>query len=148
TDLLVREIGNRRWCRSALGFCFMISAAVSMALSIFVDSPWVAAACTTWACFAIHFQLISWWGAVTEISGKHLGALFGLMNSLGVPGAVASQLFLGWFVDWLGGMGYTGRNQWDPAFFVYSALLMVGAVCWLFIDVTKSAVEPRDEDLE
>jgi len=26
--------------------------------------------------------LASWWGSVSDLSGRHLGALFGLMNSL------------------------------------------------------------------
>src|SRR5262249_46368347 len=76
-------------------------------------------------------------------SGKHLGALFGLMNSLGVPGALGSQLFLGRFVDWLGGLGYSGRPQWDPALYVYAAVLVAGAACWLFIDATRPVVGDR-----
>src|SRR4029079_7224805 len=110
--------------------------------SIRFDSPWQATACAGLACLAIHVQLASWWGAVTEISGPHLGALFGLMNSLGVPGAVTSQLYLGWFVDWLHALGYAGRAQWDPSFYVYGTLLGFGAVCWLFVDVTRPAVRP------
>jgi sugar phosphate permease len=141
SDWLIRRTGNRRWSRRAVGLTCLSSAAACMVGSIFCDSYWLAAALAACACTAIHMQAASWWGAVTDISGKHLGALFGLMNSLGVPGAAASPLFLGWFVDRLGGMGYTGRDQWDPAFYVYGALLMIGAVCWLFIDVTKSAVE-------
>lgn len=93
-------------------------------------------------------QLAAWWGVVTEISGKHLGALFGLMNSLGLPGAFGSQLFLGWFVDWLQDLGYTGRDQWDPAFYVYGSILMLGALCWLFIDATRSVVEPAGPSAE
>ena len=74
-------------------------------------------------------------------------ALFGLMNSLGVPGAVASQLFLGRFVDWLAGRGYTGRERWDPAFFLYAGVLFVGALFWLFIDATRPVApgEPGTE---
>jgi hypothetical protein len=68
----------------------------------------------------------------------HLGALFGLMNSLGVPGAVASQLFLGRFVDHLGALGHVGRARWDPAFYLYGIVLVIGAVCWLFVDTTKT----------
>ena len=82
----------------------------------------------------MHLQLAAWWGVVTEISGPRLGALFGLMNSMGVPGAVGSQLFLGCFADWLHDLGYSGRAQWDPAFYIYAAVLAVGACCWLFVD--------------
>jgi len=142
SDWLVRRTGNRRWCRRGVGFVGLGSAGALLVESIFWDPPLIAAGLAACACLSIHLSLASWWSAVTEISGKHLGALFGLMNSMGVPGAVASPLFLGWFVDRLKDLGYTGRDQWDPAFYVYGSLLMVGAVCWLFIDVTKSAVAP------
>lgn len=141
SDWLVRTLPSRRWCRSGIGCCALGSGGVAMVTSIYLDDPWQATLLAAWACLAIHFQLASWWGAVTEVSGKHLGALFGLMNSLGVPGAFVSPIFLGWFVDWLGSLGYTSRAQWDPAFYVYGCVLATGAVCWLFVDVTKSAVE-------
>jgi nitrate/nitrite transporter NarK len=137
SDWLVRSTGGRRWTRRFLGFCALGNAALAMLTSVRFDSPWASAACCAWAFLAIHVQLASWWGAVTEISGKHLGALFGLMNSLGVPGAFVSQLFLGAFVDWLGRHGYEGRAQWDPAFPIYAAVLLVGALCWLFVDSTR-----------
>ncbi len=143
SDGLVRYTGNRRWSRRAIG-CFSLgSAAVAMVASIYCASPWLAAAYTTWACLSVHLQQASWWEAVTEISGKHLGTLFGLMNSLGVPGAVASQLFLGWFVDVLGELGYVGRARWDSAFYIYGTVLLIGVLCWLFVDTTKSVVHEQ-----
>lgn len=145
SDWLILRTGNRRWSRRTIGFFAMAGAATGMVASIHCDSPWLAAAWATWACLSIHLYVASWWGTVTEISGKHLGALFGLMNSLGVPGAFISPLFMGWFVDWLKSHGYTGRDQWDPAFYVYAAVLGVGAVCWLFVDSTKSAVEEENQ---
>lgn len=143
-DWLVRRTGSRRLSSRAIGFVSLGSAATCMVQSIFCDQHLMAAAFAGMASLLIHFQTAAWWSAATEISGKHLGALFGLMNSMGVPGAVASPLFLGWFVEWLGGLGYTGRAQWDPAFYVYASLLMIGATCWLFIDVSKSAVAPAE----
>jgi MFS family permease len=141
SDWLVRRTGSRR-ARRVLGCCALGSAALAMGVSARCDDPWGAAGCCAWACLAIHVQLASWWGAVTEVSGQHLGALFGLMNSLGVPGAVASQLFLGVFVDWLGGLGHVGRARWDPAFSVYGAALLGGAVAWLFVDTTRAIRAP------
>ncbi len=140
SDGLVRYTGNRRWSRRAIGCVALGSAALAMMASIYCDSPWLAAACTAWASLCVHLQLASWWEAVTEISGKHLGTLFGLMNSLGVPGAIASQLFLGRFADVLGEHGYSGRAQWDPAFYIYGSVLLVGGFCWLLIDTTRPVV--------
>jgi hypothetical protein len=69
------------------------------------------------------------------------------MNSMGGVGAIASQLFLGRFVDWMGGLGYTGRAQWDPAFYLYAGILVIGAFGWLWIDVTQPVEPPEPRNV-
>jgi hypothetical protein len=100
-----------------------------------------ASCCAALACLSVNAVLANWWAAVTDISGQHLGSLFGLMNSMGVPGAVASQLFFGRFADWMDEHGFRGRDQWDPAFYVYATVLLTGALGWLFIDATKPVAD-------
>jgi ACS family glucarate transporter-like MFS transporter len=87
----------------------------------------LAAASTT----CLLLTLPTWWSAAIEQSGRHVGALFGLMNSLGVVGALASQWFVGAFADWQAARGLTGRAQWDPIFNVYVAVLGVGGWVWV-----------------
>lgn len=142
-DWVIRRTGNRRRSRPWIGCASLTFAAASMAIAVAIDAPWLAAACCAGACFAVHVQLPTWWGAVTDISGPHLGALFGLMNAMGVPGAVGSQLFLGRFVDVMAASGRTGRDQWDPAFYLYSVVLLLGAAAWLQVDVSVRAVLPH-----
>src|SRR5207244_5401163 len=120
-------------------------AALALLASIHCDDAVAASGLAALASLCSNAVLATWWGAVTEISGPHLGSLFGLMNSMGVPGAVASQLFFGWFADWRASLGYEGRERWDPGFFVYAGVLLLGACGWLFVDVTKSVTEPDAE---
>jgi MFS family permease len=137
SDRLVRWTGSRRGSRKGAGFGAFAAAALALLLSIFCDDPWVAVGLTTLACFGAQVQLASWWAVVTDISGPHVGAMFGLMNSLGVPGAVASQLFFGHLVQTLQEAGMHGRDCWDPGFFVSAAVLGIGAVCWLLVDADR-----------
>src|SRR5206468_9253827 len=113
-DWLVWRTGSRRWSRRLLGCGGLASAALALALSIHVDSVVLASLCTALACFCATSVIATWWACVTEISGRHLGALFGLMNSMGVPGAFGSQVFYGSYADWMKAHGYDGRAQWDP----------------------------------
>jgi hypothetical protein len=86
---------------------------------------------------ALYIQQTVWWSAATEVSGKYLGALFGLMNGLGGFGAIGSQGFVGFFADWRESQGFTGREQWDPIFYVYVAVLIFGALVWWLINPTR-----------
>ena len=75
----------------------------------------LASAFIALACLGVQLQLPAWWASATQVSGRHLGALFGLMNMMGGVGSILSQLFVGSFADWRKSLGYTGRAQWDPA---------------------------------
>jgi sugar phosphate permease len=146
TDWLIRYTGNRRRSLQGIAFCTLTLAAMALWAGIHCDSAEAASLCTALASLSACVHLSAWWVAVNAISGKHLGALSGLMNSMGVPGAVASQLFVGRFVDWQKDQGYTGREQWDPAFYVYVGVLLLGACGWFFIDATRSVVEPSAKE--
>jgi MFS family permease len=116
--------------------CFCLAAALLVA-SIAASSSFVSAVLAAASCCAMFCQHPSWWSSVTELGGRHVGAVFGLVNSLGVPGAMASQYFFGACADWRGSQGFTGREQWDPALAVYVVILLIGGMCWLFVDVSR-----------
>jgi hypothetical protein len=119
----------------------LTSAAGGMVLSIQLDDPWLAALSTAGACLAIHLTLPAGWNVVAEISGPHVGALWGLLNAMGVAGAYCSPIFLGGLVDYLSALGYVGRQRWDPAFYVYASLLLTGAFAWLLVNPEQSVVD-------
>jgi MFS family permease len=137
-DFLVRRTGNRHRSRRRYSSVVLCLAAICLIVGKQSDAPDLA---TIWTAASVMFTLstlASWWGAVTDISGRHLGALFGLMNSLGGVGAIVSQLFVGRYADYMQSYGYEGRAQWDSIFFVYSGVLIVGACGWRLVDSSKS----------
>jgi MFS transporter, ACS family, glucarate transporter len=119
------------------GFAGTAAAAVALVISIQCESAWATSIWASVAFMCALTQQATFWAVTTEIGGAHLGVVFGLMNSMGVPGATVSSVFLGSFVDWMHRQGFEGRAQWDPAFYVYAAVLMVGACCWLAVDANK-----------
>jgi MFS family permease len=146
-DWLIRRTGKRRDCRRFLGSLALCTAAQGLSLGAQADATIASALFMAVAVFAVNATLANWWGAVADISGCHLGALFGLMNSMGGAGAFLSPLFMGWFADNMGALGYVGRDQWDPAFIVYACVLLVGAFGWLFVDTTRP-IHGRDAQIE
>jgi hypothetical protein len=86
-----------------------------------------------------------WWSCAIGVSGRHVGALFGLMNTVGVFGAMSSQYLVGALADWMGARGFSGRQQWDPIFFIDLGVLVCAGLLWS--SFRPVAVEPLDPPL-
>ncbi len=141
-DGITRRSAHRNRGRRYLGASAFIVAAILLLVGITCDSPLALTILAASSCLAMTCQQSSWWSSASEIGGRNLGALFGLLNMMGIPGAMASQLLLGAWADWREAQGFTGRAQWDPGLFAYSGILLVGAVCWWFVDTSR----PIDEE--
>lgn len=144
-DAAVKLTGELRWSRRIVGVFALAVGAVMLRLSVECDDARWAALCMALACLAVQTQIATWWATVTGISGQYIAAMFGLMNSMGFPGAFGSQVFLGRFLDNQGARGLAGRAAWDPAFDVYTVVLLIGAGCWFVVDPRRSAVGELSE---
>jgi MFS family permease len=142
TDWLVQSTGSPRWGRTAQAVAGAALAALGILASIRTDSTVAASAFVALAAFGVQLQLPPWWAAATQVSGRHLGALFGLMNMIGGVGRILSQLFVGSFADWRENLGYSGRAQWDPALYAYVVVAVLGLALWSLIDPRKTVESP------
>jgi sugar phosphate permease len=142
TDWLVQKTGSPRWGRTAQAVAGAGLAALCILASIWTDSTVAASAFVALAALGAQLQLPSWWASATQVSGRHLGALFGMMNMMGMFGRILFNLFVGSFADWRKSLGYSGRAQWDPALYVYVLVALVGMVLWSQIDPRKSVDGP------
>ncbi len=138
TDWLVQKTGSRRWGRTAQAVVGAGLAALGILASIWTDSTEAASAFVALAAFGVQLQLPSWWASATQVSGRHLGALFGMMNMMGMFGRIIFNFFIGGFADWRKSLGYTGRAQWDPALYAYVAVALIGMVLWSLINPEKT----------
>lgn len=120
--------------RVALATAGLILGGVCLAAGARCESPYATTAGMAGASFLASSQLAQWWAVITLIGGRHVGALFGLANSLGVAGSFGSPYFLGWFANSREKLGFTGRAVWDPAWDIYAGVLVAGGVVWLFVN--------------
>jgi len=111
------------------GSAFFFAAAL-IGAALRSPAAWPAAILTAMSCFLTQSTQPLWWSSAIGISGRHIGALFGLMNSAGVFGAMSSQYLAGKIADWLGGHGYSGRAQWDPIFQINIGVLILAGILW------------------
>ena len=143
TDWLVRKTGNRRWGRTGQAVVGAGIAGFGIIASVWTDSTMVAAAFIALVAFGVQLQLPAWWACATQVSGRHLGAIFGLMNMMGGLGRIVSQQFVGTFADWRKSLGYTGRAQWDPSLYLYVVIALVGMVFWALINPEKTVDDQK-----
>ncbi len=133
-------IGRKR----LLGGCSFFPASAMLGCDLLSGNPWLAAFFAALSCFSTQAKQSLWWTCSIGISGKHIGALFGLMNSVGVFGAMSGQYPVGAPADFPGATGYTGRDQWDKIFHINMGVLIVAGLP-LSSFVFKT-VEARDAD--
>ncbi len=138
TDWMVRTTGSRRWGRTGQAIVGAGIAAFGIVASVWSDSTVAASAFIALVAFGVQLQLPAWWASATQVSGRHLGALFGLMNMMGGLGRILSQQFVGRFADWRKSLGYTGRAQWDPSLYLYVVIALCGMVLWALINPEKT----------
>lgn len=142
-DWLTARTGSRRGALVGMSTISLLLAGTMIASSVQMNHPAVAVLFCSIGYFFSYIQLAAWWAAVADVGGRHTGAIFGLCNMIGLAGGAISQIFLGQFVTYMATLGYSGRDQWDPAFYLYGAVLMLGGLLWLFVD-PKRTVEPAD----
>ncbi len=144
-DRIVLPGGGLRG-RRVLGGAAFFTAAVSLGCALRMSNPWAAAIFTALSCLAAHLAQPLWWSCAIGISGRHIGALFGLMNMVGILGAMSSQYLVGALADWMGARGFSGREQWDPIFFIDIAVLVGAGWLWAtFRFVVVKDPGPADE---
>jgi sugar phosphate permease len=141
-DWLTARTGSRRLALAGMGTVGLTLAGALVASSVYADTPLVAVLLCSTGYFCSYLQLAAWWAAMGDVGGRHLGALFGLCNMIGLSGGAISQLFLGRFADRMKELGFAGRAQWDPAFAIYGGVLVAGGLLWLFINPRRPVVVP------
>jgi MFS family permease len=128
-DRIVLGGGGMVWKRR-LGCAAFLGSAALLVGALLIPDPWLAAVFTALSCSAAQSTQPLWWSAAIGVSGRHVGALFGMMNSLGVFGAMSSQYLVGALADWMGARGFSGRSQWDPIFYIDVGVLVCAGLIW------------------
>jgi sugar phosphate permease len=129
-DRILRSGRNVVLCRRILGGSLFTMTAAILFVAVRMESAEAMAGSAAVASFCLQIVLPTWWSSAIEQSGKHVGSLFGMMNMIGLVGAMVSQWFVGYFADYQRSLGYTGREQWDPMFNVFVGVLLLGALAW------------------
>jgi ACS family glucarate transporter-like MFS transporter len=71
-----------------------------------------------------------------DMGGRHVAAVFSVMNMSGNLGAVAFPKVVPWLKDLAG--------SWDLVLYVFAAVYVAAAICWIPFNPTKPIVSMED----
>ncbi|MBI3822266.1 MAG: MFS transporter [Planctomycetes bacterium] len=131
-DVLIRQLGSRRWARSLVAFTGKFVAAWLVVLSVQMEDGRVTMMVLLAVRVFSDWSLPTQWAAVTDMGGRAGATLFGIVNTVGIAGGfIAGPLF---------GM-LKKEYGYDGLFYGVAVLCAAAAVVWLFVDCTKRVVE-------
>lgn len=128
SDWLIRKKGVRlaRRLIGAVSFGLM---AIMVLISAESSNHFVIAICLMSAHFFQSPNVINSFASCVEMGGDRAGTVAGIMNFVGQTGAFLMSIFFGRIVDISG--------SFDAPQFLMVGVLLVGALLWIRIDVTK-----------
>ncbi len=131
---VARATGSVMLARRIVAIVGFVGASASIFAFIQVADPVRAMFLLGLAGFFNDFVMPAAWAGCMDIGGRHSGTVSGSMNMVGNIGGALSPLIIGYILTWSPG-------NWELTFHVSSAIYLLGAVCWLFIDATTPLEE-------
>ncbi len=130
--------------RRSFGFGGLTGAAVLLMTSYYLKDPLVAMLAMGMASFCNDLTMPGSWASCMDIGGKYSGTVSGSMNMMGNFGGLVGPVAVGYLLKFYtvtnaageavkNAAGETVKN-WLPVFAIASAVYLLGAFFWLFID--------------
>lgn len=136
SDTIYRRTGNLRLARRSLLVVGLTGAFVFILPAVLTASPVAAVWYLALAFFCLELTNAVLWSLPLDIAGRFAGTAGGMMNTgFGIAGMISPVAF-GFIIE------RTGSYQ--VPFFLSAALLLVGAVCSLWIDPTRKIQDVPD----
>jgi MFS family permease len=123
---LARRLGGMGRARKTLAGGGFVAASVFFLTSMYARDPILMPILIALGGLSIDFVLPCAWGACMDVGGRFAGTFSGSMNMMGNLGGFVAPIATGYILDLTG--------SWGLAFYISSAVYLVGAVCWLLLD--------------
>jgi ACS family glucarate transporter-like MFS transporter len=128
SDWLIRRTGSRNLGRRLVGSISMMLAGLSIVASVWIHDVWLLGLAFSMAFFFNDATMGPAWACCADVGERHAGALSGAMNMTGALFAAVAMWFAGALFH---------RHLDDWVFVVFGCSYVLGALCWLAVDVTR-----------
>ena len=143
-SLLLPAVGSQRWGRSSVGMFSNIMACGMMLIMIQQQEIVGAAIGLFTVKYFADMSQPTQWGACTDIGGRDFSAtVFAIVNTAGNIGGIVFPIVFGLLLQYnttlLDGLnGSQAVTNFRPMFLFAAGMYITGAICWAFIDCTRS----------
>jgi MFS family permease len=135
---VARVIGSGN-ARRRIAFVGLMGAAVMLVLATRFTNPVCAMLSVGLASFGNDLSMPGAWGACMEVGGKFTGSLSGSMNMMGNIGGALAPMLVPVVLDW-------AHGDWNVNFYIFAAVYVVAALCWLWIDPVTPLESPDEKN--
>jgi sugar phosphate permease len=132
SDAILRRTGNLRLARRALLVGGLTGAFAFIVPAVVIGSALGAVSLLAAAFFCLELANAVLWTLPLDIAGQHAGTAGGMMNTgFGVAGMISPVVF---------GVLIQRSGRYEYPMFISAALLLIGALCSLRIDPTRTVM--------
>jgi ACS family glucarate transporter-like MFS transporter len=124
---LSRRLGSVALARRIVAVTGFVGASICIVVFTRIQDPRQAMLVLGFAGFFNDFVMPAAWAGTMDIGGRYAGTVSGAMNMMGSIAGASSVLVVTYLLVWTSG-------NWTLTFYVSSAIYLVGAICWLFLD--------------
>jgi MFS family permease len=119
--------GSVALARRIVAITGFVGASICILIFTGIEDPRQAMLVLGLAGFFNDFVMPAAWAGTMDIGGRYAGTVSGAMNMMGSLAGVLSVLVVGYLLSWT-------SDNWTLTFYISSAIYLVGAICWLFLD--------------
>jgi MFS transporter, ACS family, glucarate transporter len=135
SDEIIKKTGRIKFARKVVAVSGFFIAAFVCPFAVLEPNPYISAALFCLAVFGLELVVGNAWAVSLDIGGNFAGSVSSVMNTLGNIGGTIMAVATGYIV---------ASYSWDMAFYVVSALALLGGLLFLFVDAGRQIyVEPK-----
>jgi MFS family permease len=136
-DVLLHWTGSKWLSRSGLAALGLAACAAATGAATLARDPVPIALWLSAGAFCASLAGPAAWAATIDIGAGLTGVIFGIMNMAGNVGAYACPIHVGALVDYID----RTDGDWNLVLYLFVAVNLVGALCWLFLNPNRPVLE-------
>jgi nitrate/nitrite transporter NarK len=134
SDRLLLWTGSRRIARKWLA-AGSVAACAGLTLAAYpIEQAWLAVLLISAGSFFAGVSGPCAYTITIDMGGRHVAAVFSVMNAAGNVGAALFPMMVPKLVQWAG---------WEPVLLLFTAVYVAACVCWLLLDTRGTVGAPR-----